>query len=276
MFLLFSYLLQVNGRKLVTAEAAEVDPTKLRGAGGAVEAEASSSSDKATAKSDGAAATSAASSSSSSAAAKLSDAQVESLSSWLVSTLPSKLSKVKATGRLRSSPAVVTDHESAAIRRMMRLVEQTQGREAAAEGAGVRAEAHFLPKQTLEINPSHPVIVALSDLKDSNAPVAKMVAEQIVDNALVAAGLVDDSRTMLPRLNALLETLVTGLQTGGAGVKPPASYLSDEELGKRRFVSAKEADEAAGIEVGQKIFDDIDAEMKKKQTSTAASEGQQQ
>jgi hypothetical protein len=34
------------------------------------------------------------------------------------------------------------------------------------------------------------------------------VAEQVVDNALVAAGLVDDPRMMLPRLNALLERVV--------------------------------------------------------------------
>jgi hypothetical protein len=31
---------------------------------------------------------------------------------------------------------------------------------------------------------------------------------QLYDNALVAAGLVDDSRTMLPRLQALLELAV--------------------------------------------------------------------
>jgi hypothetical protein len=34
------------------------------------------------------------------------------------------------------------------------------------------------------------------------------VAEQVFDNAMVAAGLLDDSRVMLPRLNQLIERLV--------------------------------------------------------------------
>jgi len=34
------------------------------------------------------------------------------------------------------------------------------------------------------------------------------VAEQVFDNAMVAAGLLDDSRVMLPRLNKLIERLV--------------------------------------------------------------------
>ena len=34
------------------------------------------------------------------------------------------------------------------------------------------------------------------------------VAEQVFDNALVAAGLLDDGRSMLPRIHKLLERLV--------------------------------------------------------------------
>lgn len=36
----------------------------------------------------------------------------------------------------------------------------------------------------------------------------QVVAEQVFDNAMVAAGLLDDSRVMLPRLNQLIERLV--------------------------------------------------------------------
>ena len=38
---------------------------------------------------------------------------------------------------------------------------------------------------------------------------AAMVAEQLYDNALVAAGLMDDARLMLPRINTMLERLST-------------------------------------------------------------------
>jgi hypothetical protein len=135
------------------------------------------------------------------------------------------------------------------MRRMMRMVEQTAGKDAEA----VRAEAHMLPKQTLEINPAHPVITRLWAIRDAQPELALVVAEQVVDNALVAAGLVDDARTMLPRLNAILERVlgVAGAP-GGAG-----AYTSAEAIASKRHVSAREADERAGIELGQSLFEDL-------------------
>ena len=35
--------------------------------------------------------------------------------------------------------------------------------------------------------------------------VGELVAAQVLDNALIAAGLVDDPRSMLPRLNDILD-----------------------------------------------------------------------
>ena len=156
----------------------------------------------------------------------------------------------------------MTDHESAAVRRMMRLVEQSSGRDSA-EG-GVRAESHMLPKQTLEVNPSHPIIVGLASLVDASSPVAPIIAEQIVDNALVAAGLVDDSRTMLPRLNALLASLVSHA-TGAPAASVDVGYTSEAELLTRRHVSKKEADEAAGISEGQRAWEETHAAQQKEQ-----------
>ena len=62
-----------------------------------------------------------------------------------------------------------------------------------------------LPAQVLEINPSHPVISNLFQAKDSSPDLAKLVAEQLFDNALIAAGLLDDPRSMLPRITELLK-----------------------------------------------------------------------
>jgi len=39
---------------------------------------------------------------------------------------------------------------------------------------------------------------------------AKVVAEQIYENALVAAGLMDDVREMIPRLNQILSAAMDG------------------------------------------------------------------
>jgi HSP90 family molecular chaperone len=67
------------------------------------------------------------------------------------------------------------------------------------------SHAPSLGKQQLEVNPSHPIIRKLFEMKGSDEPRAKLVAEQVFDNALAAAGLLDDARTMVPRLNKLLE-----------------------------------------------------------------------
>lgn len=66
-----------------------------------------------------------------------------------------------------------------------------------------------MPPQVLEINPKHPIIRGLYNVSRSETTpdqklVGELVAAQILDNALIAAGLVDDPRTMLPRLNDIL------------------------------------------------------------------------
>lgn len=65
-----------------------------------------------------------------------------------------------------------------------------------------------LPPQKLDINPKHPIIVNLENLRSSNPSLAKVIIEQVFDNALIAAGLLDDSRSMLPRLNELMMNIV--------------------------------------------------------------------
>ncbi|CAB1099458.1 HSP90 [Ectocarpus sp. CCAP 1310/34] len=125
-------------------------------------------------------------------AAGLSSEDAEDLCSWLKeSALPERVFEAKVTTRLKDSPAIISSHESAALRRMMRMIEQQNSGSAAA-----------LPKQKIEINPKHPLMTKLHVIKTSNPLLAQMIAEQVFDNALVAAGLMDDSRVMLPRYSA--------------------------------------------------------------------------
>jgi HSP90 family molecular chaperone len=62
--------------------------------------------------------------------------------------------------------------------------------------------------QDLEINPRHPIIVRLDAMRLADEALAVTVAEQLLDNARVAAGLLNDPRTMLERLNGLLERVL--------------------------------------------------------------------
>lgn len=56
-------------------------------------------------------------------ATKLSEVESSVLCDWLLATLgPSRVRSVKTTNRLSGSPAIVTDHESGALRRMMKML----------------------------------------------------------------------------------------------------------------------------------------------------------
>jgi HSP90 family molecular chaperone len=59
----------------------------------------------------------------------------------------------------------------------------------------------------LEVNPKHPIIRSLAQAslaEGDKRVIAELVAAQVLDNALIAAGLIDDARSMLPRLNNIL------------------------------------------------------------------------
>lgn len=127
-----------------------------------------------------------------------------------------KIASCTVTSRLSSFPAIVTDNESGAMRRMMRLVDTTDG----------NRDGIPLPKQHVEINPKHPVIVGIHDLTKTEPALAKVLAAQVFDNCLVAAGLLDDSRSMLPRLNDLLICVVNGAK---GQKKPEEEKVVDAE-----------------------------------------------
>jgi TNF receptor-associated protein 1 len=129
--------------------------------------------------------------------------QAMELCGWFKSTLgDKKVASCRPSNRLVSSPAIVTDNESGAMRRMMRMVDTSDG----------TRDGMPLPKQNVEINPSHSIIVGIYHIREKEPVLARVLAEQVYDNCLVAAGLLDDSRTMLPRLNDLLVSLVKGAQ----------------------------------------------------------------
>lgn len=137
---------------------------------------------------------------------RLTSAQSTEFCTWFTKTID-LVGDTKTTNRLTSSPAVVTDHESGALRRMMRMVDTQDG--GAGRGSGGGNQQPLAP-QTVEINPRHAVVVGLYHIRLAQPELAKVCAEQVFDNCLVAAGLLDDGRTMLPRLNDLLESLVKG------------------------------------------------------------------
>jgi len=129
----------------------------------------------------------------------LSEEASKSLAQWLKETLGDKVNEVRASQRLVESPAVVVDADkfmTANMRRMMKAMKQ--------DGPELPAAKH-----DLEINPAHPIMARLDTMRQKDAALAGSVAEQILDNARVAAGLLEDPRAMLTRLNQLLEKVLT-------------------------------------------------------------------
>ena len=128
----------------------------------------------------------------------LSEEAAKALAQWLKESLGDKVGEVRTSKRLVDSPAVVVDADkfmTASMRRMMKAMRQDQ-----TEDAPV--------KHDLEINPAHPLVTRLEAMRQKDSELAVSVAEQMLDNARVAAGLLEDPRAMLTRLNQLLERVL--------------------------------------------------------------------
>ena len=128
----------------------------------------------------------------------LSDDEATSLAGWLKLTLGEAVHEVRSSKRLVDSPVVALDSDkymTASMRRTLKAMgrDAMTGDEAAPD---------------LEINPRHPVIVKLNQLRQNDAALAGLVAEQLNDQARLASGRLEDPRAMLQRMNALLSKVV--------------------------------------------------------------------
>ncbi|HYR58252.1 MAG TPA: molecular chaperone HtpG [Chthoniobacteraceae bacterium] len=128
----------------------------------------------------------------------LSDDDARLLANFIKEQLGERVGEVRVSKRLVGSPAVAVDSDptmTASMRRVIKLMNR--------EGAPALDS-----KPDLEINPDHAMMVRLNAIRSTDAALAGDVAAQIFDNALVAAGLLEDPRAMLGRLNSLLERLL--------------------------------------------------------------------
>ncbi|MEO6004760.1 MAG: molecular chaperone HtpG [Opitutus sp.] len=126
----------------------------------------------------------------------LSEDDTKALTSWLKETLGERVADVKPSDRLVDSPALALNADkfmSPHMRRMMKAMNK--------DGADSPLRVN------LEINPRSAVMKRLSETRTAAPEKAKLVAEQILDNALISAGLLDDATPMVARLYKLLESV---------------------------------------------------------------------
>ena len=122
----------------------------------------------------------------------------DTLCAFVKEKLGDQVSEVTTSERLVGSPAMIVNADkamTAQMRKMMKSMQQQSGMPSTE------------PPVKLQINPRHPLVKNLSNLRDSDGELASLISLQILDNARVAAGLLEDPSAMLQRNYEILEKL---------------------------------------------------------------------
>ena len=117
----------------------------------------------------------------------------EKLCTWLKERLGNRVSEVRGGKRLVSSPAMALQSEgemSPQIRQMMRALKKDMPGPAPV---------------ILEVNPSHAIVRRLAAASTANPDLAGLIAEQLLDNAMMSAGLLEDAHDMIGRVQKIME-----------------------------------------------------------------------
>ncbi|MBK1833127.1 molecular chaperone HtpG [Roseibacillus ishigakijimensis] len=125
----------------------------------------------------------------------LDEESTKGLVAWMGGALGDKVAKVEAGKRLVSHAVVAMtpkDAPNAHMRAMMKAM-------------GTDAPAL---KANLEVNPRHSLIKKLATFRESKPELAEKVAKQLADNALLAAGLVENPNQVVAGMGDVLEELM--------------------------------------------------------------------
>jgi hypothetical protein len=77
-----------------------------------------------------------------------------------------------------------------------------------------RSRVDTVEVERFEINPDHEIFVMLDKVRETDPELAQRAVAQVFDNALIAAGLLEDPRGMLGRLNMLITDALKVCQRG--------------------------------------------------------------
>ncbi len=168
-----SHLAEFDGKKLVSADRADLSLTKDE------ENADSESSDE--------------------SAGKLDKKGVDSLVEWMKKELEATISDVVVSKRLVDAPAMIVNSDGFMSSSMERILAASRKE----QGMGIENS-----KKKLEINPKNPLIIKLAELHGKDSGFAAEVAKQIHDNAMIQAGLVVDPLEMVERNYKILSRVL--------------------------------------------------------------------
>jgi len=118
----------------------------------------------------------------------LDDSSMTSLCEWMKETLGEKVTDVKSSSRLINSPAAALIPGGTMSPQMKQMMKQ------------MNPEFSDSENVEIELNPNHELIKKLESSRGNQPELAKMIAEQLTDNALLSAGLLDKSKGMVDRV----------------------------------------------------------------------------
>jgi HSP90 family molecular chaperone len=170
-----NHLGEFDGKKLVSADRADLDLSAIKSSGDAEEKEDKSS---------------------------LEPEVVKSLTGWIKDALGGKVKEVIVSKRLVDSPAIIVNPDGYMTSTMERVMQAAR----LEKGEPLQE----LGNKNLEINTKHPLIRQLSILRGTDEEFARNVIEQVFDNALIQAGLMVDPRKMVERSYKILERATKG------------------------------------------------------------------
>ena len=127
--------------------------------------------------------------------AESSSEEEKSLCGWMKEVLGERVGDVRMSRRLFESPAAAFNSDSAMTQGMKRIMRNISA------GADMRSVVR------LEINGDHALIKNLASMKEKDGEFAAIIVEQLFDNALLAAGYMENPGSMVGRINRLLERL---------------------------------------------------------------------
>ncbi len=125
----------------------------------------------------------------------LSSDDVKDLAAWMKETIGDRVTEVRESKRIMNRPAIIVNPDSAMTTSMRRVMK------AAGKDSGIEAG------KILEINPGHPIITRLKKLREGKTDKGflQSCVQQIFDNALAEAGLMEDPRPMVERVYDIMD-----------------------------------------------------------------------
>jgi molecular chaperone HtpG len=122
----------------------------------------------------------------------LPEADSTTLCEFMKEALGERVEKVEASTRLKDSPALVLLPEGAASPQMRQMMRALKPDEAAPISVN------------LEVNPRHALVKKLAVAQEANPELAKLISAQILDNAMLSAGLLEESKDMVARVYEIM------------------------------------------------------------------------